>query len=139
MKHALRSLSLLVALLLGAVAACADGSLPKPTEDEIVKTIQKEFSTGYAASDRLYGGGVASVDVTVGDVRVGALAKRQLFFGKEAEPCWPVKANAKIVTNFNNGTQKEYLRGEWDKISPGEGFLFYKNEFGEWKFKTDSL
>lgn len=139
MKFALRSFSLVTALLAGLVVACSDSSLPKPTTDEVVTAIQKDFATGYAASDRLYGGGVASVDVTVSDVRIGALTRRQLFFGKEAEPCWPVKANVKIVTNFNNGTQKEYLRGEWDKISPGEGFLLFKNEFGEWKFKTGRI
>ncbi|MBF0269566.1 MAG: hypothetical protein HQL44_13355 [Alphaproteobacteria bacterium] len=122
-----------------ALAGCFGDKLPKISEDEIVKTIQSEFGSYYRATNNLYGGGVKDVQVDVSAVKIGPITEMQLFYGKNAEPCWPVKANVKITVIFNSHAPSESLRGGLNTSSPGEGFCFYKNEFKEWNFKTPSF
>ncbi|CAA6606001.1 exported hypothetical protein [Rhodospirillaceae bacterium LM-1] len=129
-KHALLSLAAI------ALAGCFGDRLPKISEDEVIKSIQGEFGPYYRATNKLYGGGVKDVLVDVSGVKIGPITEMQLFYGKVAEPCWPVKADVRITVVFNAHAPSESLRGGLNDSSPGEGFCFYKDEFKDWKFKT---
>ncbi|MBF0269562.1 MAG: hypothetical protein HQL44_13335 [Alphaproteobacteria bacterium] len=128
----------LVALLPVAflLAGCFEDGLPKISEGDIIKSIEKSFIPHYTSSYNDEGGGVASVQIEVKDIRIGGIKQMQLEWGKLAENCWPVKANVRVIINHKQHAPQERKRGEWNPTVPNEGFCFYKDTFKEWVFQT---
>ncbi|CAA6605994.1 exported hypothetical protein [Rhodospirillaceae bacterium LM-1] len=118
------------------LSGCWGDALPKISDNEIIKAIERSFIPHYISSYNDEGGGVGGVQIEVKEIQIGDIREMQLEWGKLAEPCWPVKAKVKVVINFKANTPQEKLRGGWNPVVPNEGFCFYKDNFKEWTFQT---
>jgi hypothetical protein len=102
-----------------------------PTETEIRETIERVFHETYYQD---YGfAKVASATFEISNIQIGKSTLVQVEYGKDAQPVIPVRAIVKVhVTYSNNSSDRNVTRGE----STDDTFLFYRNAFGKWTFKT---
>lgn len=119
-----------VALFLGLVANAA--SAP-PAEPEVRKAIEQAFNDVYRDGYKTYG--VTRVDYSFSPAQFGRLTRRQMFYGKDAEPVWPVRVTVGITLFRGGSVYKTVERG----AKSDDVFFFYRDAFNEWKFKTGSL
>jgi hypothetical protein len=127
-KSVLRSV-LVAAVVLAAHAQAASGPL---TEAEIKKSIETAFTETYV--DPVVWK-ITKIRCDFGPIKVGSQTQKQVQWGKAAEPVWPVKVVVKVTEYRGDAAYKTITRGE----KSDDIFFFYKDAFGEWKFKTGSL
>lgn len=102
-----------------------------PTEAEVRETIQRKFHELYYED---YGSAkVAEATIEVGDISFGEMTNLQVEYGRDAEPVCPVHTVVHVHVSYsNNPSARDLTRGERDD----DTFLFYKDGFGRWTFKT---
>lgn len=103
-----------------------------PTEAEVKKSIEKAFSETYV--DPVVWK-ITKATCEFGPIKFGKQTSKQVQWGKAAEPVWPVKVEVKVTQFRGDKVYKTITRGS----ASDDIFLFYKDAFDEWKFKTGSL
>lgn len=122
-----RGMAILALLLLPLAAAP-----PPPNEAEIRKSIEKGFREVYV--DPVVWK-ITRITCEFGPVKLGRITQKQVQYGKAAEPVWPVKVEVTITQYRGDTPYRKITRG----TSDSDIFLFYKDAFDEWKWKTGSL
>jgi hypothetical protein len=104
-----------------------------PSEDEIKQTIQRLFTETYLQNS---GNAIADkVGLAFGPIQVGSATQMAPVIG-ELKTVYPVKVTVTItVTYSNNPEVRTVTRG----AKSDDVFLFYKDEFNSWTFRTGSL
>jgi hypothetical protein len=104
-----------------------------PSEEEIKQAIERQFTETYLQNS---GNAVADkVSLGFGPIQVGSATQKAPEFGA-LKTVYPVKVTVTItVTYSNNPTVRTVTRGN----RSDDVFLFYKDEFNAWTFKTGSL
>lgn len=118
----------LFALLVLPLAAASG----PPSEAEIKKSIEKGFKEVYV--DPVVWK-ITRITCEFGPIKIGKITRKQVQYGKMAEPVWPVKVEVTITEYRGDTPYKKVTRGN----SESDIFLFYKDAFDEWKWKTGSL
>ena len=139
-------LFLLTALQLAATAcpgdtaddADASATGGPPTEAEIQATIERVFSEQYA-TDAASGATSAGIELTFGSIQVGAQTQAQVEWGESARDVYPVRVPVTVRASYRNypgapAWERTSERG----VRSNDVFLFYRDPFGEWTFKTGS-
>ena len=103
-----------------------------PTEAEVKQSIQKAFTETYV-DPKVWK--ITRITCEFGPVRFGQQVQKQVQWGKSAEPVWPVKVEVKVTKYRGDQAYQTITRGD----KSDDVFLFYKDAFGDWKFKTGSL
>jgi hypothetical protein len=140
---AVAALLLVPLLLLGACTSSgSDGSKSDgttqssddtsggPTDADVKATIEKQFGATYGIDN----GGAQFKDISFdfGPISHGKPAMRYLDGGPQRK-AWAVKVVVTMtITYSNNPTVKESVRGK----DPDDAFFFYKDDFGDWAFRT---
>ena len=104
-----------------------------PGEEEIKQTIERQFTQTYLQNS---GNAIADkVSIAFGPIQVGSATERAPEFCT-LKTVYPVKVTVTVtVTYSNNPTVRTVTRGS----TSDDVFLFYKDEFNAWTFKTGSL
>lgn len=119
--------------LVGATASCGSSFAP-PTDTEVKQTVQTFFTEVYGKNN---GGAVfKGVSFEFGAVEVGKMMEAPMQIKGEPVKFYPVKMPVKIAVSYsNNPTISTYQRGE----KTDDVFMFYKDGFDKWTFRTGRL
>ena len=126
----MRLLAAFAFLLLLSNTAFAQGQ--KPTEDEIRSTLQKFFVDLYMDKTA----DITNVQVEFGPITIGSPSPREVKNYIVVKETWPVKTSATITQFQGRKIYRKFIRGTGGQVFQNEGFVLYRNEFGEWQFVT---
>lgn len=102
-----------------------------PSEAEVRETIQRKFHELYFEDYGL--AKVQEVTIDIGEIKFGEMTRLQVEYGRDAEPVCPVHVVVHVHVSYsNNPSPRDLTRGERDD----DTFLFYKDGFGRWTFRT---
>lgn len=100
----------------------------------MVASIKARYTEIYGVNDA--NARFGSIDISVGDINHGKPTMRQLELNGPSVLIYPVTARVEMEVHYsNNPTVAHFTRGQ----KSDEVFLFYKDAFGKWIFKTGSL
>lgn len=129
----------LLSLLAGATGARAgDEPAKKAFDPPTPATVKQVLEASYREEwGKDWGNAkVEQLTIEVTEPKIGELMERQLRRGEAAKPVYPARAVVRIVVKYvGNDKPKEIVIG----AGTGDAFLFYKNAFGEWTFKTGTV
>jgi hypothetical protein len=139
LRHVAIAASLLILWVIGGGAPIARAAeekkpLEPPTPAIVKQVLEKSYREEWGKD---WGNAkVERLTVDVSEPKIGESMERQLRRGEVAKPCYPARATVRIVVKYvGNDKPKEMVIGAGD----GDAFLFYKNAFGEWTFKTATV
>ena len=119
---------------LGASAASAE-TLPKPTKAEMMEAIRKHMDDVYLSDNGKSIWGNTDISLVITEPKIGALASKQMYHGKMAQPVWPVRLTATVTVNSTKRSEPRTI--VWGG-KPTDAWFFHKNAFGEWVWKLGS-
>lgn len=109
-----------------------DAASGAPLDAEIKQSIEKGFTAVYVDPTVWR---ITKIRCEFGPAKVGKLMQKQVQYGKNAEPVWPVKIEVKVIQYKDGKEYKTVVRG----VASDDVFFFYRDAFDEWQFKTGSL
>jgi hypothetical protein len=107
-----------------------------PTETEVRETIERVLSEIYA-TDGASGAASAGVAFTFGSIQVAPKTEKQVEWGSPAREVYPVRVPVTVRASYRNypgapAWERTTERG----VRSDDVFLFYKDPFSTWTFKT---
>lgn len=117
-----------------ALAACgATGSADKacPGEAQVKASIQKYVETGVWSETERYIWKVNGLsDFAFGPMQTGHVIQKQVEYGRNAQDACPVRIDLSYKIAHADGRIEP-------KTESGKTYLFYRNGFDEWVYKTE--
>jgi hypothetical protein len=126
----------LAAIATLSVASCGGGGAPAsdcPSDEEVKKSITHNVAdiTWDAGERDIWK--VADVSgFQFGPMKAGRLVDKQVEWGKPAQPVCPIRVEFGYKITGRDGSVKDKQEGE------NQTYLFYRNAFDEWVYKTES-
>jgi len=122
------------AAALAALAACGKGAgagIGCPGEPEAHASIQKHIEKNVWSETERYIWKVKDIsDFKFGPMKTGHIVQKQVEYGKNAQDVCPVRVDFTYKIAHMDGRIE-------DKSNADTTYLFYKNGFDEWVWKTE--
>jgi len=132
-QRALRgALAAAAALVLASCGGGEAGGDACPAQADVEKSITHHVADESWSQTERYIWKVSDVtDFRFGAIKTGHVIEKQIEYGRSAEPVCPIRVEFDYSVKKLDGTSEAKHDGA------GTTYLFYRNGFDEWVFKTD--